>query len=429
MVLTSNIAHVPNSGHTAATLDGQGRCPATRIRVMQVLEATDGGTGRHVEEAIAALDCDEFELHVVCSTRRSPRFLHAIEAIQRRGHRITVLPLARRPHLLLDPFCIVRLRRVLREWPCDVVYLHSSKAGFLGRLAAGRRSGKIVYAPHAPYFLRCEGPASCPWLFRWAERVFASRVHVMHAVSQAEAAIMTANGIYNDDRILVLENAIDASSLRGLLEPLEPIRPAGGSRVIGFIGELRDQKAPLLFLRSVRKALARGLAARFLLPARGPQLDRCRRYVALHGLSRNIQFVPAESSLNEVYRRIDISVLPSAWEGLPYTLLEAMALERPVIVSDLPVFAQLIGSIEPRLLFPAGDADALADRMIWWAARPATEIETLAKRLYERVRRDHDAGVWRHQLRSFIRGLATQAPTCAAGPVVAAHSPEDRIAS
>ena len=372
---------------------------------MLVLEATNGGTGRHVEEAIAALDSEEFELHVVCSTGRSPRFL---DAIRLTGHRVTVLPMVRRPDAVLDPFCIFRLRRLLHEWPCDVLYLHSSKAGFLGRIAALRWRGKVVYAPHAPYFLRRDGLASWPRLFRGAERLFASRVDVLHAVSRAEAAIMVENRIYDENRIFVLENAINTSTLRAQLGPLDPARGENRPRTIGFIGALRRQKAPLLFLRAVRRALTRGLDARFLLPASGPQLDPCRRYVARHRLCDHVEFLPATDSLHELYRRLDIAVLPSSWEGLPYTLLEAMALQLPVIASDLPVFRELIASIEPQLLFPAGDADALADRLIFWARRPAPEIERVTSRLHERICQEHDWSTWREQLREFVRGLTAE---------------------
>jgi glycosyltransferase involved in cell wall biosynthesis len=377
-----------------------------RIRIMLVLEATDGGTGRHVEEAIAALGSEEFELHVVCSTRRSPRFR---DAIRLTSHRVTVLPMVRRPDAVLDPFCLFRLRRLLREWPCDVLYLHSSKAGFLGRIAALSWRGKVVYAPHAPYFLRRDGLASWPGLFRRAERLFASRVDVLHAVSRAEATIMVENGIYDENRIFVLKNAIDISTLRARLGSRDSVRWANRQRTIGFIGALRRQKAPLLFLRAVRRALALGLDARFLLPASGPQLDQCRRYVARHRLHANVEFLPAAASLHELYRRLDIAVLPSLWEGLPYTILEAMALQLPVIASDLPVFRELIASTEPELLFSTGDADALADRLIFWAGRPASDIERVTTRLSERVRREHDWSAWREQLREFVRGLAAEA--------------------
>ena len=67
-------------------------------------------------------------------------------------------------------------------------------------------------------------------------------------------------------------------------------------------------------------------------------------------------------------------MLPSLWEGLPYALLEVLALERPVITSRLPVFEDMLEPIDPTLLCDTGDSEALSRCMELWAGLPAERL-------------------------------------------------------
>ncbi|MCP4560463.1 MAG: glycosyltransferase family 4 protein, partial [Bosea sp.] len=174
----------------------------------------------------------------------------------------------------------------------------------------------------------------------------------------------------------------------------------------------RAQKDPFTFLEAARRLRDRRIPARFVLPARGVELGKVRRYLRRHRLESLVDLVTAETSLAAVYRRTAVAVLPSLWEGLPYALLDALALRRPVIASALPVFEDLLRPLDPRLLFPPGSSAALAERMELWARLPRRELESLGDRGRELVRRHHDFTAWQECLREIYRTAARRPCGC-----------------
>ena len=121
-----------------------------RLRVAEVIEATENGTKKHVLQLMAHVDRARYELELVASNLRDPEgFQRDIDRLRAEGFVVHLVPMARTVHPLRDLRALVLLARLFRRQRYDVVHCHSSKAGFLGRLAAllaGCRH--IVYTPH-----------------------------------------------------------------------------------------------------------------------------------------------------------------------------------------------------------------------------------------------------------------------------------------
>ena len=371
------------------------------IRIVQVLEATAGGTRRHLREVADALACDAFEVEIVCAVGRDPGFRADLERFRAQRHRVTELPMARGLRPLADTRAVQDLRRLLRRRRPDLVHLHSAKAGWLGRLAARGLGLPVLYSPHAFPFLQ-DDPAPVRRLYEWAERLAARWTTRLVAVSDAEAALAVERGLFPRDQIDVLANAVDREALDRSVGPLPPLREPG-RRVFGLVGELRAQKAPELLLEATRRVRARGVGLRLALPTGGPLRRRVGDRVRRLGLTDAVEFVEADAGLEALYRRCDVAVLPSGWEGLPYTMLEALALGRTLITSDLAVFRQFVAPVSDDLLFARGDAAALADRLAHWARAPTEELERVAARARQAAGHWPDLADWGRGLRALYR--------------------------
>lgn len=372
------------------------------IRVVQVLEATAGGTRRHLSEVVQALPPAEFDVRIVCATLRDPLFEADIHGWKQDGRRVVRIPMRRSPHPVEDVQASRQLRRLLDEEPCDLLHLHSSKAGWVGRLAVRPGSCKVIYTPHSFPFLQSV-PAPLPSLYRAAERFAARRTDLLLAVGQAEGRLALQARIFPQDRIRVLANAIDLPVLEGAVR----WERAGRDRAenVGLIGDLRPQKDPMTFLRAARKLLDRGADLRFVVPAHGALLGRARRLVERLALADRFEWVPAEESLHALYRRIDVAVLPSRWEGLPYTLLEALGLGLPVIGTSIPPIADLLARVDRRTLAAPGDASGIAECIARVCAMgPGERVET-ARVGRAIVEREHDLERWRGELRRIYRAV------------------------
>jgi glycosyltransferase involved in cell wall biosynthesis len=346
-----------------------------KLVVTQVLEATDGGTLRHLRQLVRTSNPERISLQIVCAVRRNPSVVKDLMEFARLGASIHMLPMRRSPHPILDPWCVVALRRYLLRHPCDILHLHSSKAGFIGRLAAWGLPCRVVYAPHAFAFLQ---GGSLGWLAKQAERVLARRTDLLLAVSEEEARLATSIGLTDSNQVTVLPNVLEAefTDSSPSNKPILIRRPL----CFGFVGELRPQKAPLLFVSAAKQLHDLGLTATFVMPNRGVLFERVVRQVAALRLQPSFTFVDTSRDLSAVYERCHVAVLPSLWEGLPYSLLEALHRGKPVLVSDAPVFRQIVGSISPELLCHTGSVEALAAGMARVLAMSSSELTTLASR-------------------------------------------------
>lgn len=374
------------------------------IKIVEVLEATASGTRKYLNALVAALPPGEFDVRIVCSTRRDPTYAEDIDHFRAQGRRVIVLPMTRAAHPILDPVACLRLRRILAREPCDVLHLHSAKAGFLGRLAAWEQRCKVIYSPHAfPFLQRTAAPLRA--LYRLAERLTSARTDLLLAVGSAEARLAVESALFPASKVRVLENAVDVAELEREVAR-QPRLGADGAPVVGFLGELRPQKDPLTFLAAARLLRERLPEVRYVMPAWGGLLPAVRRQIRRDRLGDRVELVPREGVLLPYYHGLSLAVQCSLWEGLPYTLLEALALRVPVVGSDIPPVAELLADVAPRFLFPPGRADRLADLIEESLGLSEPGRAALVERGRARIERHHLLENWGSGVRALYRSLA-----------------------
>ena len=178
------------------------------IRVTQILEATTGGTGRHLLDLIDGLDSDRIALESVVSLRRDPLFRAQIEQRRARGAIIHEVPMQRAIRPWSDMRALVTLTRLLRRSRPGIVHTHSSKAGFLGRLAA-RRAGipAVVHTPHGFAFDAGVSKRLRRRYLRLEKRAMAWTDQLV-CVCQAEQRAAARVGLAGEEQTTVVPNGI-----------------------------------------------------------------------------------------------------------------------------------------------------------------------------------------------------------------------------
>mgnify|MGYP005620642193 CR=1 FL=1 len=253
----------------------------TGLRVLQVVEATTAGVGRHVMDLSGAMLRAGLEVRVACpAVREGARQDTALVGrLQEAGVPVHLLPMRR----AIRPAADLRAGRLLlgliREFKPDVVHAHSSKAGVLGRLAArlARRGGGrpvTVYTPNAFAF---SGARSRParLLLRGIERWLGHHAtDALVCVSRSEWDQARRYDVAPPGRLKLIENAVDAGRFAELADPgparralgLAPDRP-----VVGFVGRLTRQKGASTFIDAALRVLDADGEAQFLLVGEGEQ--------------------------------------------------------------------------------------------------------------------------------------------------------------
>ncbi len=342
------------------------------MRVLHVMEATIGGTRRHLVDLARGQQRAGLAVHVAAASLRVADFERDLELLEREGVGVTRIPMRRAVAPLADRRHAAELRALLRRLRPEIVHTHSSKAGVLGRWASLREGiGARVHTPHTFAFLFAGMfGAGKRALYRGVERWFAQRTQRVIAVSEDEARTIRESGVVPAERLRVVENGLDGRAFAAAL-PLSRAQ-------LGF-----REDAPLLFtagllnLAKGQDLLLEALAApglervQLALAGEGelrPQLET--RAVALGGRVRLLGFRPDMPALMAT---CDVYVLPSRWEGLPYVLLEAMAGARPFLATPVDGARELARRGGCGRVAGAISAAALADGLRALLALPGAE--------------------------------------------------------
>jgi glycosyltransferase involved in cell wall biosynthesis len=317
--------------------------------VLHVTQPTEAGVANYVAALCSDQRARGWEVTVACPTRG-----RLAEDLAGRGvHRISWE--ASRSPGASTAVETLRLHRSLDDVGPDVVHLHSSKAGLAGRLAV-RGQLPTVFQPHGWSWLAAStrmAPAALAW-----ERIAARWTSVFVCVGEGEAAVGRVHDVRG--RLCVVPNGVDLTRYRPAQES-DQLRarnaldvPLDGPLAV-CVGRVTRQKGQDLLLTAWEAVRANCPAARLALVGTGDLLET----LCLQAPS-GVIFVGAVDDAYLWYVAADVVVLPSRWEGLPLTLLEALAVGRSVVASDIPGIAEVLPE-KAGALVRLGDVRALAE--------------------------------------------------------------------
>ncbi len=326
--------------------------------VLQVLEATEGGTRRHLRDLVGALDPTAFRCSLAVSCRRDSDFQSDLAAWRTHGLEVTELAMRRGVSPFADCAALAGLVRCLRRVRPDLIHAHSAKAGALARAAGALCRVPVVYTPHAFPFLMEGGSRRCAF-YRWTERQARRATAAVIVVSGEEETAALALG-YARERVVRIPNGV-ASCVAGEIVVRDTV-----SLRIGFFGRLTRQKGPDLLLDAMQEVVIHLPHVQVVFHGDGVMAAELREQAAQGPLAGHARFAGlyAQSDAVSLLRGVDVVVLPSRWEGCPYVLLEAFGAGVPVVAAAVGGVTDLVRHGENGLCVPPEDPEALGDALL-----------------------------------------------------------------
>lgn len=337
---------------------------AEPLRVLHVLEAMLGGTRRYLMDVALGLPRGTFRQHVAVSLRRAEDPERDIETLQAAGVEVTVVQMRRNLSPWADMSCLKTLRRLIAAWRPHIIHGHSAKGGFLARWASRalplRPRPLVIYSPHCfPFQMRTDPIRHA--LYLWLERLAASWCDLIVAVSKAEVEIGQRAGLRPRLGYRVVPPGVDVGNYSSVprLSRVESGLPSG--RLLGFIGALSPQKAPDFALRAFMRVADEFPDVRLVFVGDGPLRRGLEHCVAAAGLAERVVFLGHRRDVPDLLPHFHAVVLSSRWEGVPYSLLEAMAAARPVVACDLPGVVDIVAEARAGVCFQGGSLSSAAE--------------------------------------------------------------------
>jgi glycosyltransferase involved in cell wall biosynthesis len=344
-----------------------------KVRVAHVItRLCKGGAQENTFHTVRLHDRARFEPHLIAGYARGPE--GSIEAaVEAAGIPLLREPgLTRNPAPLRDLLTLHRLTRRFQEERYDIVHTHTSKAGWLGRIAAHRAGVPIiVHTPHGNIF---DGyfPAPVTRAFVWMERHAARRTDRIIELTPRGIEEHLAEGIGQREQYRVIFSGIDTRPFADAIDRRKKTRDLFGvpeeSTLIGYVGRLEPVKGGRHFIEAAQAVSRQLPSARFIVVGDGSQREALERQAA--SLDDRIRFLGLRQDIPNLMAALDILAVPSLNEGMGRVLLEAGAAAIPVVASRVGGIPDIVDDGETGLLVPPRDDDALAKAMLELARQP-----------------------------------------------------------
>jgi glycosyltransferase involved in cell wall biosynthesis len=339
-------------------------------RVLQVLEATLGGTRRYLENVFDALG-DGPENGLVYSLHRADgEFIRLLERLRAAGWTLFEVDMRRPIDPLRDLKCALAVRDIYLSFKPDVVHAHASKAGAIARLATFgmRRPPGIVYSPHAI-------GVRLGWIYRLIEHILALRLDILSAVTFSERDELCALKLLPSRRIYVIVPAIrpDIYAPADRIVARKLLGLSDGPLVVA-IGRLTHQKDPVAFVEFVAALQERVAAVRGIWVGDGELRKAMEARIVQLGLQEKVSIVGWQDDVRPYIAASDLLVSTSVYESFGYVTAEAMAMDRPVVASAITGTVDVVATDVREQLYRSRDisgAVELAERLLLDAARAA----------------------------------------------------------
>ncbi len=333
-----------------------------RIRVLQLITSLAGGAGWHVYQLARHLDRSRFDVSIAFG--RGYPLDDRVEAEEIPHH---VIRWTRR----LNPVATVRggwdAYRLLKRERFDIVHVHCSLAGVVGRFAATLcRVPSVLFSVHA-FASRDYQPRLTQRVFLAAERAMDRHTDAYCVFTGVIGGQVVAKGISTTEKIVVIPHGMDippAPSAENRRFARERLGLEDGELAVGTSGRLEKQKGIVHQIRAFRTVADRNQRAQLLILGDGPLRQSLENESRRLGLENVVRFLGWRNDLPEILSGLDVFCLSSLWETFGYSTLEAMAMALPIVATNVDSTPEVIGGERCGLLVEPANPEALAEGIL-----------------------------------------------------------------
>jgi glycosyltransferase involved in cell wall biosynthesis len=283
-----------------------------------------------------------------------------------------------------DVRALAGVTRLLRRSSYDIVHTHTSKPGVVGRLAATLTGVPgILHTVHLFGFHE-ESNALATHVYSRIERAAAHWCDRIVTVSEYQRDWALRLGIGTPDKVVAIPNGVPAGRVASS-RPRDLVRAGLGLTdevAVLFTGRLAEQKGFEYLLRALPLLGPDRARVRVLVAGDGPLLEPLTRLATHLGVGNEVRFLGFRSDVGNLLSAADLVVLPSLWEGLSVSVLEAMAAGRAVVTTNIGSNREVTRDGAVAALVPPKDPGALAAAVRRLVADPVLrqELGTAARR-------------------------------------------------
>jgi glycosyltransferase involved in cell wall biosynthesis len=346
-------------------MDPQGR----RIRILNIITRMEfGGSPLNLLDMMSRLDRRRFDLFLATGLSLDPEEDLSEEAREMDVEVLAVPSLIRDVRPFSDLRALWQLLKIIKRGDYDIVHCHTSKAGFLGPLAARIAGAKaVLYSPHGSILYGYFGALKTRF-FVLLQKAGSRFTDKTICLSQDEIRQYLGAKIGLPEQYTYIYNGID---IQGFARKRVAARSARKRLMLesdDFIGISVGRLVPVKGYRNLIEAI--GLVKRdiprirLVIAGEGSEREALEEQVQTESLQKNVFFLGLRRDIPEILSCGDVFLLSSLNEGFGLVLLEAMAMRLPIVATRVGGIPEVVVDGDTGFLVDPGNPTAMADALL-----------------------------------------------------------------
>lgn len=343
-----------------------------KIKILEIIgDSSLAGAPRHLLGIIENLSLEKFEIHVICPPGPLAGEIRKI----RRHVDLEVIPMRQR----LDLKAISDIRKDIKSLRPDIIHIHGTRAGFLGRIAAIGFNLPVIYTEHLwtkQYHLQSRILNFLHYATNWGLDIFTT---LNIAVSEAVKDFLVTSRISHLDKVKVIYNGIDPSTHQAHIFRHE------SEFLFATVGTLNQQKGIQFLIRALPQIIKEFPGVQLEIIGDGPYKRILQNEVKKHKLKAYVKFTGFVPDVSKYLTRFDLYVQPSLSESFGLAIVQAMSVGLPIIATNTGGIPEVVTEGKSGFLVEPADEKSLAGAILELLRHPS-----LAKKMGEMAKREAD---------------------------------------
>jgi len=335
----------------------------------------------------------DYDIYVVCSSGKW------IKDIEKEKIKVKTIRFKRKISPISDLIALVRLFFYFKKEKFNIVHTHTPKPCLLGQLAAKMAGVPIIVSTiHGFYFQKRDF-----WLkrkfFILIEKIAAKCSDLIFFVSKEDMETAIEEKICPPDLEKYFGGGVDIKRFNPerfsegfILAKKKQLGIGPNKKIIGIVARLVEEKGYLDLFRAFKEVLEKFPETLLLIvgPLEPEKKDVINpEVVKNYDIEKNVIFLWQRTDVDKLYPLIDIFILPSYREGLGVSIIEASAMKKPVIATDIRGCREAVNDGKTGILVPIGNPEKLAEAIIYLFRNPEKAKE-MGRKGREKIKREFD---------------------------------------
>jgi len=348
-----------------------------KIKVLHIITRfICGGADENTLFTVNGLDKSRYEVHLMIGNTYEKKMT---ERLTPDVNLIHIDDMVRKVSPVKDLRALYQIYRIIKKEKYDIMHTHTSKAGFLGRIAA--RLGGVTHIIHGVHTIPFYDVLQPQYnrFFLSLERFAARFTNLFIAVGEELKSQYIREGVGSPEQYHIVYSGMDLESFEMARQMSEEERRAlrsdfgfgNGDTVVGIVSRLEPGKGFNFFSSIVEKVVHASPEVKFLVVGDGSLRGSLEREVKAKNLQNNIVFAGQREDVARVIALFDIAIFTSLLEGLPRTVVQYVLLGKPIVTFEVGGIREVISDGEQGYIVSQNNIDEFVEKVVYLLNNPA----------------------------------------------------------